>query len=378
MRSGMLALLAVVASAASATTPAADPIQRLDPVTVNAPPLPKIPPVPLVKIQFDHRLVTARFAAAAAVDGEFVYVVGGANSQGARLRDIERLSLRTGQSEHFAELTRGRRNHRAVIFGRRLYVLGGYTATNWKGDDPFESYVEIVDLDTRRVTRGPDMPEARANFACAVAGGKLYVIGGARARHNAITNTNTTDVLDLATNQWSRGLPMPTPRMAGAAVVDNFIVVPGGYSGRHAVDDVEVLVPRENLWRILPKLHAPTAATSVSFLGHYLFLFGEHELVAYDLVPKQSNAYRFDYLATRDPATVIAGNCVLVIGGDASKDPLDMEQYFPVATSFSPPEPGSAAAISTQDSAPSDTEHEALDTIQVFALREVMSHPAKP
>jgi len=367
-------LLAQTAPFARAT----EHIERLDPVVVHAPPLPAIPPVPLVRIDFQHHLVTARFAATAVVDGNYIYVVGGANSAGTRLRDIERIDLRTGQSEPFAQLTRGRRNLRAAVYEHRLYVLGGYAETNWVNDDPFESYVEIVDLATGRVSRGPNLPEARANFACAVVGGKLYVIGGARVAHNAITNTNTTDVLDLATGKWSTGLPMPTPRMAGAAVVDGFIVVPGGYSGRRAVNNVEVFIPSDRLWRILPPLHAPTNAMSVAFLGHHLFLFGEHELVAYDLIPKKSVAYRFDYEVQRDTATVIAGNRIYVIGGDRSRDSFDMENYFPVARTAPPAEPNSAGAIHTRDSAPTDYEHDASDSIQVFALRDVVSAPPKP
>lgn len=378
MRLAPLRLFALAAALPAVSPAAPEKIEQLDRFVVHAPPLPAIPLVPLLRIEFNHRLHTARFAAAAAVDGDFIYVVGGANSAGTRLREIERIDLRTGQSEPFAELVRGRRNHRAVVYDHRLYVLGGYAETNWPTDDPFESYVEIVDLATGRVTRGPTMPEARANFGCAVVAGKLYVIGGARAHHNAITNTNTVQVLDLATGQWSAGLPMPTPRMAAAAVVDGFIVVAGGYSGRRAVAEVEVFIPPEKLWRILPKLHAPTDAQSVGFLGHHLFLFGEHELVAYDLIPKQSVAYRFDYDAARDPATVIAGQRVYVIGGDRSKEEFNLEYYFPVARSAGPPEPNSAAAIHTQGSTPTDTEHDAIDTIQVFALRDVTSGPAKP
>ncbi|MBS0663550.1 MAG: hypothetical protein JSR48_09805 [Verrucomicrobia bacterium] len=360
------------------TLVAEEPPRRLDPVVVHAPPLPARPVPPLVRLNLDHHLRTARFAAAAVADGDYIYIVGGANSEGTRLRSIERYDTRTGKCEPFAELMRGRRNHRAVVYEHRLYVIGGYAETMWVGDEPFESRVEIVDLATGRVSRGPDMPEARANFGCVVAGGKIYVIGGARRRGSAITNTNTSWVLDPVGRQWSAGVPMVTPRMAGAALVDGgFIVVPGGFGGNQAVANVEVYIPADHLWRILPPLHARTPATSVTFLGHYLFLFGEHELVAYDLMTKRSTAYRFDYEAGRDVAPVLAGERIYVFGGDQSREPLNMEFYFPTANADSIPTPGAprSQVIQTSDSGPTDADHEALDTIQVFELRDVAPLP---
>ncbi len=358
---------------------AEEPPRRLEPFVVHAPPMPAQPVPPLIRLKVDDHLRTARFGAVAVADGDFIYIVGGANSEGTRLRSIERYDLRTGRCEPFAELKRGRRNHRAVVVDHRLYVLGGYVETNWVGDEPFEPMVEIVDLATGRVSRGPDLPEARANFGCVAAGGKIYVIGGARLRGSAITNTNTTWVLDLASQHWSAGVPMGTPRMAGAALVDGgFIVVPGGYGGHLPMANVEVYIPAERLWRVLPPLHAPTPAMAVTFLGHHLFLFGEHELVAYDLATKRSAAYRFEYEASRDVAPAIAGGRIYVFGGDRSREPLDMEQYFPTAQADSLPTPGAprSQAIVTRDSGPTDTEHEAMDTIQVFELREVAPvHP---
>ncbi|HNC24764.1 MAG TPA: kelch repeat-containing protein [Opitutaceae bacterium] len=358
---------------------AEEPPRRLDPVVVHAPPLPAKPVPPLIRLNLDHHLGTARFAAAAVADGDFIYIVGGANSEGTRLRSIERYDVRNGKCELFAELKRGRRNHRVVVVDHRLYVIGGYAETTWVGDEPFEPMVEIVDLATGRVTRGPDMPEPRANFACVAAGGDVYVIGGARRRGSAITNTNTTWVLNLARQHWSSGVPMITPRMAGAALVDGgFIVVPGGFGGNMAVANVEVYIPSEHLWRVLPPLHARTPAMAVTFLGHYLFLFGEHELVAYDLVTKRSTPYSFEYEAGRDVASVIAGGRVYVFGGDHSREPLDMEYYFPTPNADSLPTPGAprSQSIATRESGPSDADHEAMDTIQVFELRDVA--PVKP
>lgn len=334
---------------------AAESPTKLDPVLVAA------PPVPLVLLKMEPKLLVARFAAAAVSDGPYIYIIGGSNSHDTRLDDVERFDTRTGQSEKFTRLKYARRNHRAVVADGKIYVIGGLSDVDHPTEQPFLASMEVIDLATRAVTDGPPVPERRANFACVKLGGKIYVIGGARSHRGKITNTNTTFVYDLAARRWDQGVPMPTPRMAVAAAIDGgFIVVPGGYSGRRTVDNVEAFNPQTQEWLILPKLHQPVHANSLSFLGHHLFLFGNQEMVAYDLVPKRSASYRFDYRAVQDTAAVINGGRIYVIGGSASTEPIAMEDYF-----YTGPDPvGRFAKVFT--------ERGALYDIQMFELKHAL------
>ena len=94
-----------------------------------------------------------------------------------------------------------------------------------------EQAVEVIDLATRKVTHAPKMPDARALFACVVRDGKIYIVGGQRPYRFSETTarTNTVKIFDPATNKWSDGVPMPTPRETLGVLVDGgVIVVPGG------------------------------------------------------------------------------------------------------------------------------------------------------
>jgi len=343
--------------------------------------------VPLIKIA-EYQMREERYQPAAVVQGDFIYIIGGGTSQGFILDSVERFNVRTGQSEDFARLGIGRRGHRAVLIGNRIYVLGGYSIQssqtvrpgasfmgpgnpydasippvenpNAQPDPEVEDYakrsqsragenttgvferaaldqsVEVIDLTTRKVSHTTEMPDARAQFGCVALGGKIYVIGGQRLyRHAQLARTNTVMVFDPATAKWSEGVPMPTPRETDAMLVDGrVIIVPGGYDGRTALAAVEVFDPQNNIWRILPPLSRPTSAHSLVFLDHYLFLFGDYaspgELLAYDLETKRAEIFTLQYKPARHTAAVVNQGKIYVIGGKASSvsDPLGYIQVF--------------------------------------------------
>lgn len=386
--SGILQLVAVGSLAAGAMRMVAEtkPAPRvMDPVLVEST-APRQPP--LLRIPTNHHLRTARFAAAAVASGYGIYVIGGGNAHGDPISDIERFDIRTGHSEPFARLQVARRDHRALVIDGKIYVIGGYNGTPPFNDPPFESSMEIVDLATRQVTLGPEMPEGRADFACAVIDRKIYVIGGARLHGQSIATTNRALVYDLSTRQWSVGTPMPTPRMTVGQKVDDFIVVAGGYSSGRNLDQVEFYSPRENLWRALPPLHRTIASSSAARLDRWLFLFGERELVAYDLREKRSEVYMFDYRPMAGTATVLLYGRLYVIGG-RDYEGEGLESYFDRSGSMSGPPPDLITAIGPPISldrtqggrvdpmsdihnvATERPDYGVHDDVQVFALREV-------
>lgn len=358
-----------------------DPVQKLAPVVVTA------GAPPLTKLELGYRLHTARFGAIGVTDGEFIYVIGGANSADAPLEDIERFDPRTGHCEPFARLAIARRNHRAVLIDGKIYVLGGYNAVHFESNDAFEASVEVVDLKTRQVTRAPDMPVAKANFACATVLGKIYVIGGAVHRSPRIIHTNTTEVFDLATRQWHSGVPMPTPRMSMAVAVGNCVIVAGGFRGGREVADVEAFFPDENGWRVLPKLLKPVSGSSLAFADHFLLLFSGSELTAYELRSRHSESFRLGYQAPREIATVVLNGRLYVIGGTDGNRTTDdsMAAFFQAAPP--PPsaprrEPGEqsaeldAVSFAETDSLRvelnRDKDYSARADIQVFELRKTV------
>lgn len=329
---------------------------ELDPMVVN--PL----PVPILKIA-EHPMLEPRYGSAVVADGHYLYVIGGANHEGTRLDTVERVDLETGRTQRWAKLRVARRHHRAVIVGDKIYVLGGTSGyggkltgelSDYAGDDPpiedwrppdarvmpesllkppklsgaaantriyYESTVEIIDLATGQVTAGPRMPVAKAFFGCVAVDGRILVIGGQKEKGGQAFFTNTTEIFDPRTGQWSKGINMPTPRRCTAAVVDEFVIVIGGYSGREALKTVEMFSPRERVWHQLPPVVEGVSPSAAVWLGSYIFFFGDHRApnrqLVYDLKRKKLAPYPLP-LPYSELASAIAhdGKIYLVGGGN--------------------------------------------------------------
>ena len=337
-----LCLLSVLLAQAAES----DPPQVLPKVTVSA-------GVPLTKVA-EYQMLEPRYAPAAVAHGEFIYIVGGLNSIGTASNSVERLDVHTGRTEIVAHLRVARQWHRAVIVGEKIYVLGGATLGSLsrsrsylravesavsashgsnsmveppssEGGVDLEASVEIVDLATGKVSRGPTMLEPREQFACVETDGQIYVIGGGRIYRDKFSFTNTTEILDVAKNQWRQGVPMPKPRSTDGAIVDGgFIVVAGGYDGFISSDAVYSFELRTGTWRTNTPLCRSTSAHSVAFLGNYLYLFGDYDaperLLAYNLKTKESETFRLRYTPARFATVVVADGRIFVIGGTAGRN----------------------------------------------------------
>ena len=357
----LIATVCSLSALGSALLQGADekPPEVLPQVTVGA-------GVPLVKVA-EFRMREPRFAPAAAAGNDSIYVVGGLTTTGTASATVERLDVQTGQTEIIARLRVARLWHSAVLVGDKIYVVGGATpagspsgystgvanamaARRRKGagivEGPsatggldLESSVEIIDLATGTVSAGPEMPAPRHQFACVLAQNRIYVIGGQRKYRDRIAFTNTTEILDLATNTWHPGVPMPKPGATGGTVVDGgFIVVSGGYNGQVASRAMNVFDPRDDTWRTITPLCRDTSAHSTVLFGHHLFLFGDYErpeqLLAYNLKTKQSETFTLGYTPARHTAAVVCDGRIFVIGGreDKNSEPLDLIQVFAPTT----------------------------------------------
>lgn len=131
----------------------------------------------------------------------------------------------------------------------RIYVMGGQLVR-----DPLSTVV-VFDPATNAFTPGPTLPVPVYEHTCALgANGRIYVFATDDAAIiGGLYTTSRTLVLDPATNTWSTGAPMPTPRQRATAVTlrDGRIVVTGGNRGYiwgelSAIN--EIYNPATNTW----------------------------------------------------------------------------------------------------------------------------------
>lgn len=275
---------------------------------------------PLVKVA-DIPMQRARMGAAIAPLGDYLYIFGGSGSIGtAPVQDAERLDLRTGKTEKIDGTFFARRQHGVFEHDGKFYLLGGeaYTLT----ERPHADTIEVYDPATGKVTTAGKMPRPRARFGTVKIGNEGWLIGGTKHKNGRYyAQTNEVEILDLPTLTWRPGPPMPTPRDAPVVVVGAFALVPGGYSSKIAMDEVEMWVPAEQVWKRLPKLGQTVSTHSAAFLGRWVFLFGDYEVgeqvLAYELSTRKTTKISPGFLNTRRSAAIALGNRIYVVGGEA-------------------------------------------------------------
>lgn len=122
----------------------------------------------------------------------------------------------------------------------------------------------------------------RAEGQSIVYANKVYVFGGFAP---ALKISNSNEVYDPATNQWTLLAPMPSDPQGkpyavthnGIALVDNTIWIAGGRVGNNpgpVTDKVWIYSIASNSWTEGPRLPAPRAGGGLVRLGRKLYLFG--------------------------------------------------------------------------------------------------------
>ncbi len=128
---------------------------------------------------------------------------------------------------------------------------------------------------------------------------------------------------------------MIKPVVSDAVFVEGpLIIVPGGYDGSVASNEVQVYNPAQGSWGFMPSLCKRSSAHSVVLFGSFLFLFGNYsnpeELIAYNLATKTSETFTLQYTPARHAAAVALNGRIYVAGGKERIDsiPLDSIQVF--------------------------------------------------
>lgn len=114
----------------------------------------------------------------------------------------------TRQWENLPALPQPRSSHDAWVHDGRLYVLGGWMLDGQGSQStPFHTAGAVLDLRAREPKWEPlAQPFARRALAVTAAAGHLYAIGGMTPEGRI---TGATDILNLATRQWTSGPELP-------------------------------------------------------------------------------------------------------------------------------------------------------------------------
>ncbi|HXU06369.1 MAG TPA: kelch repeat-containing protein, partial [Polyangia bacterium] len=227
---------------------------------------------------------TARATVAAATIGGIVYVVGGASINNVMpwKTTVEAYDPAHDSWSTKASMNAGRAGAALGAIGGKLYVAGGHYFGYPPGGAPpdfVESYDPATDTWT---TRGP-VPADRMYAAYGVIGSKLYIAGGL-APDRALLDR--LDIYDPATDSWTAGRRMPVAQEGQVAtVLDGKLYVLGGStasSGQASVvyDRVYIYDPASDTWSTGPAMTSPRYGGVATVSGETIILAGGYTATA--------------------------------------------------------------------------------------------------
>lgn len=166
----------------------------------------------------------------------------------------------------------------ATVLGGRIWVAGGLVSS----DEPTAS-TQFYDPIINSWGLGPELPEPVHHAMLVTYRDQLVLIGGFHAHDKdmlAVTSPQML-VLDNNTGKWERGPDLNYPRAAGgAAVIGDQIVVVGGRTG----DPQELVAPTEiydgTSWRVAAALPVPGDHLAVTANSNYVYAVGGRKFTA--------------------------------------------------------------------------------------------------
>ena len=158
-----------------------------------------------------------------------------------------------------------------VAYEGHMYVFGG-----WDGQE-YSNHVFEYDPSGNRWNSMPDMPTARAFAGAAVAGEKIYIIGGKNDSGSLTVNEVYQPDLEASKNgAWEKAAPLPSGRfgMGVASVADIIYVVGGQGSSNDALSTLEY-IPSSDSWKIFESsLSQPVSQLGLVPLEALLYAVG--------------------------------------------------------------------------------------------------------
>ncbi|HEV7851735.1 MAG TPA: kelch repeat-containing protein, partial [Mycobacterium sp.] len=202
-------------------------------------------------------------ATAANYRGEMV-VIGGTSDN---LADASNkvFAFRDGKWADLPNLLNARAAAAAAVAGDKLVVVGG------QNDKQLVKQTEVFDGDSW--TEAPGMPTPREHLAAVSDGVYVYTVGGRNL--SADENSAAFQRFDPASGNWESLPDMPTPRGSyGAAYIDGRIVVAGGEEPTRVLATVEMYDIATRKWATLAPINTPVHGEVVAAAGSTVYCIG--------------------------------------------------------------------------------------------------------
>jgi N-acetylneuraminic acid mutarotase len=174
-------------------------------------------------------------------------------------------AFRDGKWVDLPPLQHARAAAAAAVVGDRLVVVGG------QNEKKLVPQTEV--FDGQSWTQSADLPTPREHLAAVSDGVYVYTVGGRNL--SADENSAAFQRFDPVSGNWDKLTDMPTPRGSyGAAFIDGRIVAVGGEEPTRVLATVEMYDIANGKWTTLAPINTPVHGEVVAAVGSTVYCIG--------------------------------------------------------------------------------------------------------
>ncbi|WPO91675.1 Kelch repeat-containing protein [Chryseobacterium sp. HR92] len=253
-----------------------------------------------------------RGATTSVIVNDNIYVSNGYQENSGNANYIEKYNITDNKWSVFNSSLLSKKFANSETYDNKIYIFNGWG----------NSHLEIVDLETQKVTKGAVNRSYTGNAGSAIHNGKIYVFGGSGL--NGAKNTvfsNRFQYYDIASNTWHPLPDMPTARETKGKIVNDKLYVIGGFNGTSS-RLINVYDLNTNRWTNQYTMPAGISGHSLAVSGDKIFIAGGYNnqtfLAYFDTTTNKFHQLSSNMIPRRHATAEVYNNKLYIIGGSTA------------------------------------------------------------
>ncbi|WP_089744226.1 Kelch repeat-containing protein [Chryseobacterium taihuense] len=253
-----------------------------------------------------------RGAISSVIVDDNIYVSNGYKSTDGFANFTEKYSIKDNRWSIINSKLLPRKFANSETYNNKIYIFNGWG----------NSHLEILDLETNKITKGAVNRAYTGNAGSAIHNGKIYTFGGSGLNNAATTVfSDRFQYYDIASDTWHPLPNMPNAREARGKIVNDKLYVIGGFNGTSS-RLVNVYDLTKNEWTEQYTMPAAISGHSLAVSGTKIFIAGGYNnqnfLAYFDTETNKLHQLSSNMIPRRHAAAEIYNNKLYIMGGSTA------------------------------------------------------------
>ncbi|MFS4430427.1 kelch repeat-containing protein [Chryseobacterium sp. S90] len=241
-----------------------------------------------------------------------IYVSNGYQESSGNANYIEKYNITDNKWSVFNSSLLSKKFANSETYNNKIYIFNGWG----------NSHLEILDLETNKITKGAVNRSYTGNAGSAIHNGKIYVFGGSGLNGAATTKfSNRFQYYDIASDTWHPLPDMPTARETRGKIVNDKLYVIGGFNGTSS-RLINVYDLNTDRWTDQFTMPAGISGHSLAVSGNKIFIAGGYNnqtfLAYFDTATNKFHQLSSNMIPRRHATAEVYNDKLYIIGGSTT------------------------------------------------------------